>query len=146
MKHESTAAPADDLREQIRQVGLRCTTARLAVLEHLTAASRPLTHAEVADQLAARGFDRATIYRNLVELAEVGLAARIELGDHVWRFEIKRAGHAHSSEHPHFVCVDCGEVSCLPSESVSITPPPGAKSARPQITEVLLKGHCGQCS
>ena len=136
---------ADDLRARIRAAGLRCTTARLAVLDRLARASRPLTHAEVADQLASSGFDRATIYRNLVELAEAGLAERVELGDRVWRFELKRAGHAHSNEHPHFVCVDCGEVFCLATESVKITSRPG-KSFRPQITEVLLKGHCGQCS
>ena len=147
MKPDPAAADLDAHRNKIRAAGLRCTPARLSVLEHLSAAARPLTHAEVADQLATKGFDRATIYRNLVELAEVGLAARIELGDHVWRFEIKRAGHEQPSEHPHFVCVDCGEVSCLPSESVRFTPPLAGKSSLlGQVTEVLLKGHCGQCS
>ncbi|HZZ73104.1 MAG TPA: transcriptional repressor [Pirellulales bacterium] len=146
MKHEAAANP-EKLRDAIRASGLRCTAARLAVLQHLATASRPLTHAEVADQLNGKNFDRATIYRNLMELTEVGLAARIELGDHVWRFEVKRADHSEANEHPHFVCVDCGEVSCLPSESVRFTPPPASKAnARSRVTEVLIKGHCGECS
>src|SRR4051812_29778168 len=62
-----------ELRRQIRDKGLRCTTARLTVLQSVVDAKSPVSHAELADRLAAKGFDRATIYRNLVELAEVGL-------------------------------------------------------------------------
>ncbi len=89
--------PANDeaVRQRIRGVGLRCTAARVAVMHHLETASGPLTHAEVAEALDELGFDRATIYRNLIELTEAKLAARVELGDHVWRFEAKRAGGGH---------------------------------------------------
>ena len=86
-------------------------------------------------------------YRNLMDLAEAGIVSRAELGDHVWRYEVRREGHEHSAEHPHFVCVDCGEVTCLTETSVDITPTPGTKkSSIGSLTEVLLKGHCGKCS
>jgi Fur family ferric uptake transcriptional regulator len=99
----------------------------------------------VADGLAEEGFDRATIYRNLIELTNSGLVSRIELGDHVWRFELKPDGG--SEDHPHFVCVDCGEVTCLPEVSVDIKPTPGSKrSGIRDVTGVLLRGHCGNCS
>ena len=98
----------------------------MAVLQHLETATRP------ADPCGSRprrsdhlGFDRATIYRNLTELTEAKLAARVELGDHVWRFEAKRAGGGHKGDdHPHFVCTTCGEVSCLDDVQVAITPRP----------------------
>lgn len=119
----------------------------------------PRTHAEVADALADRGFDRATIYRNLTELTEAGIFSRVELGDHVWRFEMR---HGATAEHPHFLCTSCGEVSCLDDVDVAITPKPGAKhpamSARRatdapaggrrgirSVREVLLKGTCERC-
>ena len=110
--------------------------------------------------LADRGFDRATIYRNLTELTEARLVSRVELGDHVWRFEMRRAhaGHGKKDEHPHFVCTTCGEVSCLDGVDVAITPKPGragrtgggqaARSAAGgigSVQEVLLKGQCTQC-
>ena len=60
----------DAVKARIRAVGLRCTAARLTVMQHLMAASGPETHAEVSDALADRSFDRATIYRNLTELTE----------------------------------------------------------------------------
>ena len=159
------------LKGLVRGAGLRCTTARLAVLEHLLAATGPQTHAEVSESLDHRGFDRATIYRNLTELTEAKLVTRVDLGDHVWRFEAKRhAGgesHGHGGDHPHFVCTSCGEVSCLDDVQVAITQRPGAarpaaggnadtkagkktstaggRRGIPAVTEVLLKGTCGNC-
>ena len=146
MPKPSAELALDKVRARLREAGLRCTAARLWVMQQLIKATSPLTHANVAETLASKGFDRATIYRNLVELTEAGLVSRIELGDHVWRFELKRAGKA-EKDHPHFVCVDCGEVACLPSVSVNIKPSPGSKSSRiREVTEVLLKGRCGNCA
>jgi len=133
-------------------------------MQYLMSATGPLTHAEVSEAVGpVKGFDRATIYRNLTELTEAGLVSRVELGDHVWRFELKRAGHAHAKgeDHPHFLCTTCGEVSCLDDVDIRITPKPGraapggrgkaAKNAASQsgsirsVQEVLLKGQCDKC-
>ena len=121
------------------------------------AATGPKTHAEVSDSLTDRGFDRATIYRNLTELTEARIVSRVELGDHVWRFELRRAS-GHGQDHPHFLCTTCGEVSCLEDVNVAITPKPittaaskskgkSANSSRGigRVTEVLLKGRCDHC-
>jgi Fur family transcriptional regulator, ferric uptake regulator len=150
-----TSDTNEAVRQRIRGAGLRCTAARVAVMHHLETASGPLTHAEVAEALHDLGFDRATIYRNLIELTEAKLAARVELGDHVWRFEAKRAGGGHrGDDHPHFVCTTCGEVSCLDDVQVAITPRPGKSRSRTgpspgktiaAVTEVLLKGRCERC-
>jgi Fur family ferric uptake transcriptional regulator len=141
-----SAASLDKIRTRLRDAGLRSTAARLWVMQELIEATSPVTHGEVAEALATKGFDRATIYRNLVELTEAGLVSRIELGDHMWRFELRRTGPG-DSEHPHFLCVDCGEVSCLPAVSVNIRPSPGTKrSGIGKVTEILLKGRCGSCT
>ncbi len=135
-----------EFRRRIRAAGLRSTAARIAVLQALAGADTPTTHAELAVQLVPLGFDKATVYRNLVDLSEAGLVSRSELGDHVWRFELRRLGAPHAGDHPHFLCLDCGEVSCLDEVSVCITPLPGGRPAAiAEITEVLLKGHCERC-
>ncbi len=145
-QQKSSPDPAEIIRRRIRAAGLRATAARIAVMKELLAATSPVTHAQMAERLAGSGYDRATIYRNLVELAEAGILSRIELGDHVWRFELRRSEEAGVADHPHFVCVDCGEVSCLPTGSVSIQHDSGAKpDAIGTVTAVLLKGHCNQC-
>jgi Fur family ferric uptake transcriptional regulator len=148
MKSKKMAARPSraDLQQIVRGAGLRSTHARLAVLGHFHRRGEPQTHADVAAALARLGFNSTTVYRNLLELAEVGLLSRIELGDHVWRFEL--VGPQGDGFHPHFLCLDCGTVSCLDAAGVGTQLGLGRLAKdNPigQVTEVLLKGHCNQC-
>ena len=116
------------------------------MLRRLLEATAPKSHAEIAEELAQQGFDRATVYRNLVELAEVGLANRMELGDHVWRYEMKIVGEG-DDHHPHFVCTECGKVECLEHADFDLKPKAGStKSSIARISSVLLKGCCAGCA
>lgn len=136
----------EDLRATLRQAGLRSTAPRVAVLEHLLAAATPESHADIVDALQSQGFDRATLYRNLMDLTEAGLVTRSDLGDHVWRFEVRRPGDEHAALHPHFVCTDCGTVACLPGGSVRIVTGSGVpRSAVGRKVEVQVKGRCDRC-
>jgi Fur family ferric uptake transcriptional regulator len=132
------------IRAMLSEVGLRTTSARLAVVRRLQAARSPLSHAEVAENLVPLGFDKATVFRNLTDLVDAGLVSRTELGDHVWRFELRKKAH-HDEQHPHFVCVDCGSVTCLHDVDM----PKAAQKSWSKIghvTEILLKGHCNTCT
>lgn len=90
------------LRSKLRKAGLRCTSPRIAVLDRLSEATAPLSHEQIAAHLLPIGFDRATIYRNLADLAEARVIGRVEVGDHVRRYEMRADGA--TSNHPHFVC------------------------------------------
>ncbi len=128
----------------IREAGLRSTSARLAVLHHLRQADSPITHAELAEELVPLGFDKATIFRNLTDLTEADLVTRTELGDHVWRFEIRDPADPHRGKHPHFVCVDCGKVTCFADVTFGKSTQKRTEEVG-RITEILLKGHCIAC-
>lgn len=135
---------SESIKLAIREVGLRATPARIATLRLLHEATSPMTHAEVAEELRDLGVDKATVFRNLNDMATAGLLRRTELGDRVWRFELVSDGDGHSSAHPHFVCVDCGTVSCM--DEIKLT----AGSIRlsqefGEVTEILLRGHCNEC-
>jgi Fur family ferric uptake transcriptional regulator len=145
-KHK-TRQPSE-LTTALRAAGLRRTAPRIAVLQRLEVAAAPVSHGEMADKLSSLGFDRATVYRNLMDLVEAGLITRTDLGDHVWRFEMVRGERAtHAGEHPHFLCVDCGDVSCLPGDAVTIASARGVpRSASRQHVEVQLKGRCDTCA
>ena len=137
----------DDLREVLRDSGLRSTNPRVAVLQHLQAHRGPLSHGELVEVLADLGFDAATIYRNLTDLTGAGLLNRINLGDNVWRFELRERSKATPPEHPHFVCIECGEVTCLSEVRVKLTPAPGSiKSVVNSISDIVIKGQCMQCA
>ena len=75
--------PVDDqaLRASIRAAGLRATAARVCVLRALSRASGPVSHADVCAVVGDDEFDRATIYRNLVDLTRVNLARRSASGN-----------------------------------------------------------------
>jgi Fur family ferric uptake transcriptional regulator len=104
-------------------------------------AEKPLSHGELVELLDEQGFDRATIYRNLMDLTGGGLVARADMGDHVWRFEVR----AHEAAlHPHFMCTSCGAVQCLPESAVNVAAP-SIKGAVRRVDEVLLKGACAAC-
>jgi Fur family transcriptional regulator, ferric uptake regulator len=145
MTKEKKSAVEDvvEARKLLKDAGLRSTPARISVLNALKRSPKPQTHAELAERLVPLGFDKATVFRNLTDLAEAELVLRTELGDHVWRFELRDPSHDRSS-HPHFVCMDCGSVSCI--EDMAL-PSPSVRRAHhiARITEVLVKGHCNSC-
>jgi Fur family transcriptional regulator, ferric uptake regulator len=148
MKQRQPISLMSQLRSTIRNSGLRSTAPRVAVLQYLRDTSTPMTHAEICEALEEKGFDRATLYRNLIDLTEVGLLLRTDVGDHVWRFELCREGRrGHRSEHPHFMCTDCGEISCLPGVNVHISPTRGIPRALAKKNIVVqMKGLCDRCA
>ena len=101
------------IRDGIRAAGLRATPACVATLNLLREATTPVTHADVANHLETRGVDKAKAFRNLNDMTDAGLLRRTELGDHVYRFEEVRPGEDVMESLPHFLCTDCGTVSCL---------------------------------
>jgi Fur family ferric uptake transcriptional regulator len=151
-RYTSEMAPkeisVDELRDQLRASGLRVTASRIAVLRSLHRDAAPRAHGEIAEELAPEGWDRATVYRILTDFVEAGLARRSDLGDHVWRFERIRAETKHeTAAHPHFLCNECGHVTCLPDESVRVAPARGApKALRKKGLEIQLRGVCDRCA
>jgi len=138
----------DELRSAVRTKGLRATPSRLAVLELLRSSDTPMSHGDVADRLASQAWDRATIYRNLTDLAEAGLVRRTDVGDHVWRFEAVSDEHA-AAAHPHFVCTECGTVECLPEIELAVRPATRSKpprSVKQRQVEVHVRGLCDACA
>lgn len=129
----------DGIRVLLRSAGLRATHARIAVINFLDGSGHPSTHLEVTEKLEKSGFEKSTVFRALGDLTEAGLLRKMELGDHVWRFE--RVGEADASAHPHLLCVDCGSIQCLNDNQVELK----ASRSVGDIEDVLLKGRCPEC-
>lgn len=134
----------ETLRTTVRNAGLRATPSRIAVLRLLRAAGSPVSHSDVVAELASQAWDPATIYRNLTDLSDVGLARRTDVGDHVWRYEAITGGHQ-ASAHPHFVCTECGSVECLPDLEYVVTRAKAPRAVRLKRVEVQLRGPCDAC-
>lgn len=131
----------DGIRELLRAKGLRATPARIAVIDFLDGSGHPNTHLEVTEKLIERGFEKSTIFRALSDMTEAGLLRKMELGDHVWRFERVGGEGGDAAAHPHLLCIDCGSIQCLDDNQVELK----ASRSVGQIEDVLLKGRCPEC-
>ncbi|HIE98423.1 MAG TPA: transcriptional repressor [Planctomycetes bacterium] len=133
-------------RSVLQGVGMRCTAARIAVIQCLDAAASPMTPVGVVDALSEYGFDKSTIYRSLSELNEAGIVVRLDLGDAVRRFELVPLDSDGASEHPHFMCIDCGKVVCMSGFDVELKGRSRKARAPGIMSEVLVRGHCHDCA
>ena len=134
----------EQAREWLRGRNLRVTSPRLAVVMALANAGKPMSHGDVLDSLGETDWDQATIYRNLVKLKEVGLAMVVSQAGGVDRYELD-LGHEQGHRHPHFVCEDCGQVSCLPIEVASSLKMDGRWASSVAEALVQLRGECPDC-
>ncbi len=129
------------LRAILQERGVRVTEQRLLLLRELSTWHKPASHAELTEALSHTSLDRVTIYRNLVSMSELGILIRTKLGDGVWRFGLLHNRPAHHDRHPHFVCTECGAVSCLGCLDVTLR----GKVTENEVTEVQIRGRCAHC-
>ena len=130
----------DEIKQRIREVGLRVTISRMAVLKHILLAERPLSHGDLVCSLDGNGGDQATIYRCLITFVELGLLRVASRANGIARYEPKPKNEP-LHRHPHFVCEICGIVSCLPS--VTVTNPVG--EPWPEILQNAALQFLGEC-
>jgi Fe2+ or Zn2+ uptake regulation protein len=139
-----TATGGDQARHMLKDAGLYCTKARMAVLGVLMEASSPLAQDQIAEEPTVAAFDKVTIYRTLDCLTQVGLVHRAFMHKRAWHFEL--ANHCSERQcHPHFTCVDCGKTHCLTDTSLPLVEIPhhGFVVNRQQVR---LEGLCPDCS
>jgi Fur family transcriptional regulator, ferric uptake regulator len=141
-RHDHTTA---ELRDLLKARGLRATSPRLAVLAELHEVARPLSHEELMERLGPGRFDRATIYRILADLSDAGILTRMDLGDHVWRHELVDACRKIPDDHAHFLCTECGEVTCLPALELRAVNGPLPPTLRGADLQLKVTGRCAQC-
>ena len=136
---------SDEIRDMIRQSGLRCTSSRTTVLQRLIESAAPMSHAELSEELVPQGLDQTTIYRNLTDLTDNDLVNRLDLGDHIWRFEF-RGTTENDDEHPHFMCTDCGDISCLTTVKLTFGDNERSSPSVGEVDAIFLKGRCTECT
>ena len=122
---------------------LRRTGPRVAILDVLIKAKKPLTQVQIAAKLAETIPNKVTIYRTLERFCEVGLVHKAFMQKRAWHFEL--ADKCSESQcHPHFTCEKCGVISCLVGLSVSIVE--GLKKGFViHRQQVRLEGLCPRC-
>ena len=144
----TTARWADEAGERLASAGYRRGGARTAVVELLARQECALSVLEIEDALreSGRQVGRASIYRVVEELEELGLVTRLDLGTGTARFE--PADPRGDRHHHHLLCDDCGDL--VPFSDPELERVIGRVSRRLPYPvsghDVTLHGSCASCS
>ena len=136
-------AQTTEAENRVRAAGQRPTRARLQILQALLDLAQPVSHTEIQEHIQSRwaeNIDRVTLYRGLEWLVQHQLSHRITADDRVWRFSAINPEHP---SHPHFHCVRCGQVLCLPESQLPAPQLPA--EYRVKEVEVVVNGICPHC-
>jgi Fur family transcriptional regulator, ferric uptake regulator len=147
MGTRTDSAWAEHALATLQAAGLRRGGARTAVVEALARHDCAVTALDLDDELRSCSprVGRASVYRALEQLEQLGLVQRIEVTRGTAGYErIEPDGH----HHHHAICRDCGRM--VPFEDRELEQAIGkvSKAMSFQVTEhdVVLRGRCERCA
>lgn len=117
-----------NVKELIKDKNIKLTTARVAILEILKKAKKPLSYEDMKSEIS---MDKATFYRNIAKFEEEGVLNSFESNDRKRYFELK------SKPHAHFVCIVCNSIECIDDLDISLE--------GYEVNNVIINGKCKKC-
>jgi Fur family transcriptional regulator, ferric uptake regulator len=146
MGSKSQRSWAEHALSALAEAGYRRGGARRAVVEALARQDCAVTALEIDEDLRHRspGVGRASVYRALEQLEQLGLVQRLEVARGTAGYErVEPSGH----HHHHAICRHCGRV--VPFEDPGLERAIDLVSGRVrfEVTEhdVVLRGLCERC-
>lgn len=133
--------------DRLAKAGYRSGGARRELLALMAEQSCALSAIEIERALAAgpRRVSRASVYRILEQLEQIGLVQRVEVGSGTTRFEPTSTGSGH---HHHLVCDRCGSLEPFTDEALERAIRAASERVSLEVAEheVVLHGTCRTCS
>jgi len=130
---------------KLSDIGLKNTPKKAIILDILTKSSKPTNaidlHKECSQQIRV---DLVTVYRTLAQLRQKGVVREILGVDGIVLYEYSNDS---SLMHPHFQCMGCGALFCLPTLGFqdALYFANMAKGFEIQRINVTIEGHCPAC-
>jgi Fur family ferric uptake transcriptional regulator len=138
---------AEHALSRLQAAGYRRGGARTAVVEALSRHDCAVTALELEDELRRRRppVARASIYRALEQLEQLGLLRRLEASRGVAGYERIEPGGEH---HHHAICRECGRMIPFEDDSLeqAIEEVSGKISFDAAEHEVTIRGRCERCA
>lgn len=102
-----TTVKTHDCKEELREMDLRATPARIAVMQLLEKTKEPVDAQMVMDYLKKEKIDTdpATVFRIMNMFTIKGLTNELEFHEGKARYELAR-----KDDHHHLICENCGSV------------------------------------
>lgn len=131
-------------KRMIREMGLKVTKQRMAILEGLNVGRAHVTAQEVYEAVNEKhpeiGF--ATVYRFLRKLTEQNFVTEVRMGGLPARYELTPTEH-----HDHLTCVTCGKIVEFENTQIEKLQEEIAGSHGFKLTDHVLElyGVCSRC-
>ena len=133
----------EELEQILSEHGVKATANRLLVLKAWAESQRPLTMAELEDQIDS--IDKSGIFRTLTLFNENHLLHQIDDGCEGVRYELCHAtGETDDDRHVHFHCEVCHRTYCLEEIPVPAVDLPQGFIA--ETANFMIKGICPECA
>ncbi len=96
-----------DCKDELNEVDLRATPARVALMSLLENTDKPVDVQTMIEYLEKNGIktDPATVFRIVNMFTEKGLTKQVQLQEGKSRYEL-----AANADHHHLVCTKCGDI------------------------------------
>lgn len=134
------------LRGELRERELPFTHQREAIARVLFESQQNFSADEVAEELRQRGeqLGKATIYRTLALLVELGLATEHDFDEGFKRYQMQVG----AARHDHLICTECGRVFPFEHPDVDRVLADVVNSAGfvPITRQIKVFGTCHECT
>lgn len=134
------------LRGELRERELPFTQQRESVARVLFETARHLSADEVAEELRERGeqIGKATVYRSLALLVELGLATEHDFDEGFKRYQMQIG----AAQYDHMICTSCGQVTQFRHPALEEALEDVARDAgfEALTRQIKVFGTCHDCS
>jgi Fur family transcriptional regulator, ferric uptake regulator len=147
MATKADSAWAEHALTALQLAGYRRGGARTAVVEALARHECAVTALELDDELRKRkpAVSRASVYRALEQLEQLGLVQRLEVTRGTAGYERVEPGGEH---HHHAICRQCGRMVPFEDRSLERAIAKLSDEISFEVTDhdVVLRGRCERCA
>lgn len=133
-----------DCKDELNEVELRATPARMALMKLLEKTDKPVDVQTMISFLEEKGIktDPATVFRIVNMFTEKGLTKQIQLQEGKFRYELSA-----KDDHHHLVCSQCGDIQDISDCNIEVLESHIEKKKNFKVTSHSLEffGICQLC-
>jgi len=99
-----------DCKNELKEIALRATPARVAILQLLESANDPMDANAITEYLRKKNIetDPATVFRIMNAFTQKGITTPIQFQEGKTRYELANKEHHH-----HLICETCGKIETI---------------------------------
>lgn len=133
-----------DCKNELNEVDLRATPARIALMRLLESSDKPLDVQTMIAYLEKKNIkvDPATVFRIVNMFTDKGLLKPIQLQEGKFRYELEA-----KADHHHLVCTHCGDIQDISDCNIDMFEKNIEKKKQFKVTSHALEffGICANC-